>query len=51
MKKKKEEMKKGKPKRTRKVRGKVTEGKKPAEKMKGKRKDREQKLEEEIVRL
>ena len=48
MKKKKEEMKKGKPKRTRKVRAKVTVGKKPAEKMKGKRKDREQKLEEEI---
>ena len=48
MKKKKEEMKKGKPKKTRKVRAKVTVGKKPAEKMKGKRKDREQKLEEEI---
>ena len=51
MKKKKEEMKKGKPKKTRKVRAKVTVGKNPAEKMKGKRKDREQKLEEEIVRL
>ena len=48
MKKKKEEMKKGKPKKTRKVRAKVTVGKNPAEKMKGKRKDREQKLEEEI---
>ena len=48
MRKKKEEMKKRRPKRTRKVRAKVTVGKKPAEKMKGKRKDREQKLEEEI---
>ena len=37
------EMKKGKPKKTREVRAKVTVGKNTAEKMKGKRKDREQK--------